>query len=62
MKKLAEANNKQIHFDNLTDYSAYKETQYDLLAKGMRESLDMQYIYEIMGLKHEDGRSFIPEN
>ncbi|MCR5283582.1 MAG: cobyric acid synthase CobQ, partial [Lachnospiraceae bacterium] len=55
LKKLAEANNKQLHFNELTDYFAYKQSQYDLLAKGVRESLDMQYIYRIMGLEHEVG-------
>ncbi len=30
------------------DFAAFKETQYDLLAKGLRESLDMKRIYEIL--------------
>ena len=42
----------------LADYSAFKEMQYEALARGLRESLDMERIYEIMGLKggreHED--------
>lgn len=33
------------------DYHAYKETQYDKLADGVRDSLDMDAIYRIMGLK-----------
>lgn len=40
------------------DYSVFKEMQYEALAKGLRESLDMERIYGIMGLKggggHED--------
>lgn len=32
------------------DYQAFKETQYDILAKNLRESLDMDRIYEVMGL------------
>lgn len=30
------------------DFAQYKETQYDLLAKGVRESLDMEKIYRIL--------------
>lgn len=30
------------------DYQAYKETQYDLLAKTLREHLDMERIYQIL--------------
>ena len=33
------------------DISTYKEEQYEKLAKGMRDALDMDYIYEIMGLE-----------
>ena len=32
------------------DIVAYKEQQYDKLAAGLREALDMEYIYEVMGL------------
>ncbi|MBO7386737.1 MAG: cobyric acid synthase, partial [Lachnospiraceae bacterium] len=38
-------------FEDTMDYGAFRETQYDLLAKVLRESLDMDYIYEIMGIK-----------
>ncbi|MDD2979667.1 MAG: cobyric acid synthase [Hespellia sp.] len=31
-----------------TDYAAFKETQYDLLAEGLREHLDMEQIYRIL--------------
>ena len=30
------------------DFQSYKEQQYDLLAKGVRESLDMEQIYRIL--------------
>lgn len=33
------------------DYSAFKESQYDLLAMRVREHLDMDKLYEIMGAK-----------
>lgn len=32
------------------DYRAYRQGQYDKLAQGLRESLDMEQIYRIMGL------------
>lgn len=32
------------------DYAAFKETQYDKLAATLREYLDMERIYEIMGI------------
>ena len=35
------------------DYIAYKEEQYDKLAEILRESLDMEKIYEIMGLEEK---------
>lgn len=33
------------------DYAAYKEAQYDLLADQLRANLDMEAIYEIIGIK-----------
>ena len=41
---------KGIDTDEITgvDFRAFKETQYDLLAKGLRESLDMDMIYRIL--------------
>ncbi len=30
------------------DYAAYKEKQYDLLADGVRNNLDMKMIYKIL--------------
>lgn len=35
----------------MTDYETYKNEQYDRLADLMRESMDMNKIYEILGLK-----------
>ncbi len=35
----------------MRDYSEYKDSQYNILARELRQSLDMDYIYEIMGLK-----------
>jgi adenosylcobyric acid synthase len=44
------ANKKGISMDHLKsmDYTAYKETQYDLLADTLRAHLDMKKIYEIL--------------
>ena len=41
---------KGLDFEQVTamDMKAHKERQYDLLAQGMRESLDMEYIYKIL--------------
>ncbi|MBR2736440.1 MAG: cobyric acid synthase [Firmicutes bacterium] len=42
------------------DYNRYKEAQYDKLAELLRKSLDLDYIYEIMGLpgkKRSDGET-----
>lgn len=38
------------------DYAAFKEMQFAALAKGLRESLDMDRIYEIMGIKGGNSR------
>ncbi|WP_029320285.1 cobyric acid synthase [Butyrivibrio sp. AE3004] len=51
IKKVSEKNGKRTLADSVMDYSDFKDSQYDILAKGLRESLDMEYIYEIMGLK-----------
>ena len=41
---------KGLDYEQVTamDMKAHKERQYDLLAQGMRESLDMDYIYKIL--------------
>ena len=33
------------------DYQEYKEQQYDILADMVRQNMDMDKVYEIMGLK-----------
>ncbi len=35
------------------DIEQYKQTQYDILAENIRKCLDMKYIYEMIGVKHE---------
>ncbi len=53
LEKVAAYRGKTLEMDKVTDYDAFKDTQYDILAQNLKESLDMDYIYEIMGLKHE---------
>lgn len=53
LEKVACYRGKTLKMDKVTDYDAFKDTQYDILARNLKESLDMGYIYEIMGLKHE---------
>lgn len=52
--KIAEAlaGKKGVVLENAVsmDFTAFKETQYDLLAEGLRSSLDMKKIYEILEL------------
>lgn len=47
---LALARRKGINLGDIraVDFAAFKETQYDLLAAGLREHLDMKKIYEIL--------------
>jgi cobyric acid synthase len=51
LEKLASANKKELATDRIEDYADFKERQYDLLAKGLRKSLDLDYIYQILGMQ-----------
>ena len=48
VKALAKAKGIQEGVGTAVDFSAFKETQYDLLAQGLREHLDMERIYDIL--------------
>ena len=50
LEKLADANKKEVATDEAVDYAQFKDKQYDLLAQGLRESLDMEYIYRILDM------------
>lgn len=50
VRSIARTKGKDITLEAL-DYSEFKEKQYDLIAKGLRESLDMDYIYKLLGVK-----------
>lgn len=43
------ARNKGILLEQEMDYRAFKDREYDKLAKVLRDNLDMDYIYKIMG-------------
>ena len=51
-KKVVEAIGeiKGIDVSSMTgvDFASFKETQYDLLAQGLREHLDIEKIYQIL--------------
>lgn len=49
--RLAAKKGITLSFDG-QDWAAYKESQYDKLAALIRKSLDMDYIYKLMGLSH----------
>ena len=48
--KLADANKQELATDCVEDYAKFKDKQYDLLARELRESLDMEYIYQILDM------------
>ena len=54
MEAACRAKNKEADIKGAVDYAAFKEQQYDLLAQTLRESLDMDYLYSIMGLVKHD--------
>ncbi|MCR5268196.1 MAG: cobyric acid synthase [Lachnospiraceae bacterium] len=51
LESIAAANGKTADLTNVSDYAAYKDGQYDLLAAALKEHLDMDLICKIMGLK-----------
>lgn len=49
IKYIAGKKNISVDMDAAVDQNEYKDRQYDLLADGLRKSLDMDLIYEILG-------------
>ena len=49
-----QAADKKADTVRAVDYAAFKEQQYERLAQALRESLDMDYLYSIMGLERHD--------
>ena len=54
VERLAKARGKKIDTGCVKDYTDFINLQYDALAKALRESLDMDHIYRIMGLKDDN--------
>ncbi len=50
VERIAEQNGKNISTKDVKDYSEFKDSQYDILAKELKISLDMDYIYRVMGI------------
>lgn len=50
VERIAEQNGKNISTKDVKDYSEFKDSQYDILAKELKDSLDMDYIYHVMGI------------
>ena len=50
IRSLAEKKGLQLNQEDGMDFRQFKETQYDLLAAGLREHLDIPAIYRIMGM------------
>ena len=51
VERIAEQNGKNISTKDVKDYSEFKDSQYDILAKELKDSLDMDYIYRVMGIE-----------
>ena len=51
VRSVAAAGGKTVDTGSVLDYAKYKDAQYDRLAGALRTSLDMDYIYKILGLK-----------
>lgn len=49
------ADKKGLALEDLdaTDYRSYREKQYDKLAEALRKSLDMEKLYDIIGIKNK---------
>ena len=50
VEKIAASRGKTVNVADAADQADFKDRQYDLLAKCLRENLDMDRIYKIMGL------------
>lgn len=48
MSAIGRAKGLDVSEIQAVDFAAFKETQYDLLAEGLRKNLDMERIYQIL--------------
>ena len=53
IQEIVKADGREIDLKQMMDYPAFKETQYDKLADCLRENLDMDLIYRILGIGKE---------
>ncbi len=53
IEKISKSRGKEIDVSGMSDYSDFKERQYEALAMGLRDSLDMDYIYGILGIGND---------
>lgn len=51
VETVALKNKKNVDVTKIDDYKLYKEKQYDILEKTVREYMDMEYIYKLFGIK-----------
>lgn len=51
VKALARRKGIDVPTEHVLDYSEYKEQQYDKLADLLRSSIDMEYVYKIIGIE-----------
>lgn len=51
---LADKKGLELNLSKVTDYKALKEAEYDKLAKTLRDHMNMDLIYESMGIKSND--------
>lgn len=54
VKAILEQKKIEYKEDGMIDREAYKQSQYDLLADGVRQALDMEAVYRVMGLRHTE--------
>ena len=50
VRSVSESRGKKIDTASVEDYKDRKEVAYDKLAENLRKSLDMEYIYKVLGL------------
>ena len=50
VETIAKKNGKNIDVNKMADYKSYKESQYDILEKTVRDYVDIKNIYSILGM------------
>ena len=55
LKAVADERQKVVDTRSASDMADIKEAQYDMLADTLRASLDIDAIYKMMGIEHDNG-------